>query len=160
MTESFLVQRNLTMSMWPNDAATCNKVSLFCKQWHYATNYFPIWWNARKVSCLTPITERLNHFSVVGISFFRLNDSISPAFQLHRNTNKKALLGYMADGNVWDFHHKQMATTSPGTLYLVTSLANVGRKVRSVELSTRFLWQTHSLTYSLIHWHTNCPMML
>ena len=46
---------------------------------------------------------------------------------------------------------------------LVASLVNIGGKLRSVERSTRFVWQTHLLTHSLTDTQTNfiiCAMLL
>jgi len=37
---------------------------------------------------------------------------------------------------------------------LVASLVNIGGRLRSIERSTRLVWQTHSLTHSLTGWHT------
>jgi len=61
----------------------------------------------------------------------------------------------LVDRNTSYFHKKTIGNHISWDSTLLASLVKIGGRLRSVERSTRFVWQTHSLTHWLTDTHTH-----
>ena len=97
--------------------------------------WFPIWPPLSSTSYLSPFSRYLTYFSIAAMVKINFTSGL-------------------ADRNISDFHQK-LGNHIYWDSTLVASLVKIGGRLRPVERSTRFVWQTAWYTDWLTCRHTN-----